>query len=72
MEINKNSLIVGCNYHTTWQINKAMRFVLKEIQGDDVRLYTRHTQSDFWTNKDNLIFIMSKHNIKKAEKLLSK
>ena len=65
----KNKIIVGCNYHTTWQSDKAMRFVLSEIKGPRARLTTRNSQKDFWTNTKDLIFITTEHNINKAKKL---
>lgn len=64
--ICSESLVIGCNYHTKWQSNPAMRFVLVEIKGDLARLKTRSTQKDFWVNVSDLIFIESKTNIKKA------
>lgn len=64
-------LIIGCNYHTTWQSHKAMRFILKEIKGDKARLETRNTKKSFWTNTSDLIFIETNHNRNKAKKLLS-
>lgn len=69
MEINKHSIIVGCNYHTTWQKHRAMRFVLVEVKDNKARLQTRETKKDFWTNINDLIFIMSDYNIKKAKSL---
>ena len=60
---------IGCNYHTKWQKNKAMRFVLKEIKGDKARLVTRRSRADFWTNVSDLIFIETKYNKSKANKL---
>ena len=65
-------LIIGCNYHTTWQSAKGMRFVLVELKGDRARLQTRNTNKDFWTNTKDLIFITSRHNLKKAIKLKNK
>lgn len=59
---------LGCNYHTTWQRDKGMRFVLVEIKNGKARLKTRATNKDFWTPKHTLIFITTKHNKKKAEK----
>jgi hypothetical protein len=64
-------IVIGCNYHTTWQRNKAMRFVLAEVKGDKARLKTRNTRKDFWTNVSDLIFIESDYNKRKAESLLS-
>lgn len=74
MENNNNPTIIqiGCNYHSKWQSNKAMRFILKEIKGNKARLITRNTGKDFWTNIDDLIFITSRHNTKKAERLKQK
>jgi hypothetical protein len=63
-------IVVGCNYHTTWQSIKSMRFVLSEIDGDKARLTTRTTGKSFWANLDDLIFIDTAHNIRKAYKLL--
>lgn len=65
-------LVIGCNYHTKWQSHKAMRFVLVEIKGIRARLQTRNTQKDFWTNVEDLIFIDTEHNNKKAEILTAK
>lgn len=60
---------VGCNYHATWQSNKAMRFVLKEVKGDKARLITRNSKKDFWTNVSALIFINTPYNKDKAKRL---
>lgn len=65
----ENKIIVGCNYHTKWQSNKSMRFVLKEVKGDKALLITRRTNRSFWTNISDLVFIESPHNIKKGELL---
>lgn len=62
---------IGCNYHTTWQSDKSMRFVLVEIKGDKARLQTRRTKRDFWTNISDLIFIntlVNKNKLKKLQK----
>lgn len=64
-------IVVGCNYHTNWQKHPAMRFVLSEVKGDKARLTTRGTRKDFWTDVDSLIFIKSKHNKRKANKILN-
>jgi hypothetical protein len=66
---NKVKLQIGCNYHTTWQSHKAMRFVLKEIDGDRARLITRGSGKNFWTNVSDLIFIGTRYNKEKAKKL---
>lgn len=60
---------IGCNYHTTWQLNKAMRFILVEMKDNKARLQTRNTKKDFWTNIEDLIFIQTKHNINKSKRL---
>lgn len=65
METQK--LVIGCNYHTTWQSHKAMRFVLKEINGDRVRLVTRNSKKDFWTDAKDLVFIDTRYNIEKSK-----
>jgi hypothetical protein len=62
-------LVIGCNYHTKWQSNRAMRFILKEIKGDKARLATRVSKKDFWTNVEDLIFIETEHNRNKAKRL---
>ncbi len=72
MKINTKTIVVGCNYHTTWQAHKQMRFVLKEVKGNQARLITRVSRKDFWTNIDDLIFIRTRHNIEKAKKILEK
>jgi hypothetical protein len=59
-------LVLGCNYHTTWQKHKAMRFVLHAIDGRRATMRTRSTRSKFETNIDDLIFIKSEHNRDKA------
>ena len=64
-------IIIGCNYHTTWQSNKSMRFVLKEIKEDKARLITRNSKKDFWTKISDLIFINTDCNKQKAKKLTS-
>jgi len=62
-------LKIGCNYHTTWQSKKSMRFVLVELIGDSKAiLATRTTNKRFTTKVSDLIFIKSKHNINKAKK----
>lgn len=60
-------LVVGCNYHTTWQSDKSMRFVLKEVIGDKAVLTTRTTKKEFKTNVCDLIFIETDHNKRKAD-----
>ncbi len=65
----EQKIVIGCNYHLTWQSNKAMRFVLKEIKEDKARMETRRTGKSFWTNVSDLIFITTDHNKKKANRL---
>ena len=64
-------LVVGCNYHTTWQSHKAMRFELTALYPsiNKAKLETRTTGKSFFTSIDDLIFIESDHNIKKADRL---
>jgi hypothetical protein len=64
-----HQLVIGCNYHTTWQTHKSMRFVLTEIKGSKARLQTRNSRKDFLTNVDDLIFINSEYNKHKAKEL---
>lgn len=66
---NNQLIVIGCNYHTTWQSNNQMRFVLTEINGGKARLQTRTSKKDFWTNIDDLIFIQSGYNKEKAKEL---
>lgn len=65
-------IVIGCNYHTKWQSHKAMRFILKEVKGDQAKLATRTTNKVFWTNVNDLIFIETKHNKSKADALENK
>lgn len=67
--MNRQKLIIGCNYHTTWQRDKAMRFILAEIKGTRARLETRQSRRNFWTDIKDLIFIESPHNKRKGELL---
>jgi len=63
-------LQIECNYHTTWQSKKSMRFVLVELIGDGrAVLATRTTNKRFTTKVSDLIFIKSEYNFKKARKL---
>lgn len=70
--ITEKSIVIGCNYHTTWQSHRAMRFVLIEVRGDRARLSSRNTKKTFWTDVKDLIFITSDHNIRKAKDKISK
>jgi len=65
----ENELIIGCNYHTTWQSHPAMRFVLIEVKGDKARLKTRASKKDFWTDVKDLIFINTDYNKNKGKRL---
>jgi hypothetical protein len=62
-------LVNGCNYHTTWQSIPGMRFVLVSFNDRMAVLRTRTTHKVFTTLIENLIFIESDHNIRKAERL---
>lgn len=70
-EINEKEtpLVIGCNYHTKRQSHPAMRFVLDEVLWETVILKTRTTNKTIKCNKNDLIFIKSKHNIEKAQKV---
>ncbi len=70
--LDEHSLVVGCNYHTTWQNHSAMRFVLKEVRESKARLYTRVTKKEFWTDVKDLIFILSPTNVRKAREIMRK
>lgn len=72
MEKEENPIVIGCNYHTTWQANRAMRFVLRKLDGERAQLGTRTTNKLFWTNVSDLIFIATTYNKEKAKKLKSK
>lgn len=69
MKTSTQRLVIGCNYHTKWQMSKGMRFVLAEIKGDKARLYTRNTKKEFWTNVSDLVFIETDYNKRKANTL---
>lgn len=64
----ETQLIIGCNYHTTWQSHPAMRFVLVEVKGDKARLRTRASKKDFWTDVKDLIFINTDYNKNKGKR----
>ena len=64
-------IVVGCNYHTTWQTHNQMRFVLTEVKGNKARLQTRTSRKDFWTDLKDLIFIETNYNKQKAKELRS-
>lgn len=65
-------IVVGCNYHIKWQKDRAMRFVLKEVQGCKARMITRVSKKDFWCDISDLIFIPTKHNKDKAKEIQNK
>ena len=65
-----SEVIVGCNYHTSWQSDSRMRFVLSEVKGEKARLTTRNSRKNFWTNVDDLVWIDTRHNNKKGENLI--
>lgn len=67
-----NILVLGCNYHITWQSNKAMRFVLDDIKGDVAHMITRRTMKRFTCKVDELIVIRSAYNSYKAKDLLGR
>lgn len=68
----ENPIVIGCNYHTTWQSDPQMRFVLDAVKGDKARLKTRKTRKSFWTDVKDLVFIQSSYNREKAKNLIKK
>jgi len=66
----EDRLVVGCNYHTKWQSNKAMRFILRELKDGKARLGTRISKKDFWTNVEDLIFIETNYNKNKYKDII--
>ena len=64
-----NPIVIGCNYHTTWQSQPGMRFKLTGIDGNKAHL--KSWKSDFYTDINSLIFIESAHNIAKAKRIRS-
>ena len=74
-EITNNKgvlLVIGANYHTTWQTHKGMRFVLHEINGNKVMLKTRTTNKCFECNSNDLLLITSSYNLSKIKRLQTK
>jgi len=65
-------LVCGCNYHLKWQSHKAMRFVLKQIDGSRALLATRTTNKLFWVNTSDLIEITTPYNLRKKKEILKK
>jgi hypothetical protein len=65
--IHGELVIIGCNYHTTWQSKKGMRFFLTEINGNYATLQTRETRRKFKTRVKDLIFINTRYNLEKAK-----
>lgn len=63
---DSNPIVIGCNYHTTWQEHRAMRFVLSGIKYNEAKLTTRRTKRTFWTKLIDLKFINSHTNRSKA------
>ena len=63
-------IVKGCNYHTKWQSNKSMRFILTGLKDGKAKLETRVTKKSFWTNAEDLIFITTEHNKRKAAEIL--
>ena len=62
-------IVIGCDYHTTWQSNKQMRFVLTDVKGGRARLQTRRSRKTFWTDLKDLVFIDTNYNKIKAKEL---
>lgn len=72
IDLSGNPIVIGCNYHTTWQSDKQMRFVLAEVNGEKARLKTRTSRKNFWTDTKDLIFIKTPYNINKAREIQKK
>ncbi len=62
-------IVCGCNYHTTWQSKRQMRFVLVGVIGNTAYLCTRITHRSFTTSLDDLVNIDTEYNRKKANEL---
>jgi hypothetical protein len=71
IELTESSIVIGCNYHTKWQSDRRMRFILKSVSGDQVVLTTRWGKKDIPAKVSDLIFIMSCHNKNKAHRILT-
>lgn len=67
--VNETIIQIDCNYHTKWQNNSKMRFVLQEVDGNRAKLGTRNTNKSFWTNLSDLIFIETPCNTRKLKDL---
>lgn len=67
--MENTKIVIGCNYHTTWQKDPRMRFVLAEVKDNRAKLKTRRTRREFWTDLKDLIFIETNHNKNKADLL---
>lgn len=67
-----NKIVVGCNYHTTWQTHRNMRFVLDDVdlEGKRAFLKTRTTSKSFWTRLDDLIYIDTGTNNRKSKEFV--
>ena len=70
---NGYPIVLGCNYHTTWQRYTGMRFVLKSVNmaNNTAIMITRRTKKEFTTNINDLVFINSVKNRDKADRLLN-
>ena len=68
--ITEKSIVIGCNYHLSWQSDSRMRFILKEVKDGKARMATRRTNKNFWCDLKDLIFILSVHNKNKAKEIL--
>lgn len=68
----ENPIVVGCNYHTTWQSHRNMRFILESVDGENAILTTRTSRNHIPCKVSDLIFIQSKHNTNKATILKTK
>ena len=54
MDLRPINLVVGRNYHTTWQTAKGMRFILKQLSGSKALLGTMYNSKTYWVDVDQL------------------
>ena len=59
--VNSPIIKIGCNYHTTWQSDKSMRFVLVEVNGDKAKL--KVSDRGFITSPINEFFLKQQPNM---------
>lgn len=69
-------IVIGTNYHTTWQSSTSMRWILLYCKKKNGLWYamlgTRGSNKVVWTNMDDLISIKSVHNKNKKKEYISR